>query len=71
MLELYVNVCVTVFYIMCNKLLLIVVVVVVVVVVVIVVAKVTSCARGDTICLRPLQVDIYSPGGTCSGMLAI
>jgi len=36
----------------------------------------TSCARGDTICPRPLQVDnifttIYSPGGTCSGMLAI
>jgi len=35
-------------------------------------AKVTSCARGDTICLRPWQyLRIYSPGGTCSGMLAI
>jgi len=37
----------------------------------------TSCRRAAaTICLRPLQVDnkylrIYSPGGTCSGMLAI
>jgi len=36
----------------------------------------SSCARGNTICLRSLQVDniylgIYSPGGTCSGMLAI
>jgi len=36
---------------------------------------ITSCARGDTICLCPLQawqyLRIYSPGGTCSGMLAI
>ena len=33
--------------------------------------KKTRCARGDTICPHPLQVRICSPGGTCSGMLAI
>jgi len=40
-------------------------------------ARVTNCACADTICLLPLQVPswqylrIYSPAGTCSGMLAI
>ena len=36
---------------------------------------ITSCAPGDTICFRPpanwQYLRIYSPGGTCSGMLAI
>ena len=32
------------------------------------VTSLTSCARGDTICLC---LRIYSPGGTCSGMFAI
>jgi len=37
--------------------------------------ELTSCARGDTICLdapaSSQYLRIYLPGGTCSGMLAI
>ena len=35
----------------------------------VIIVRITSCARGDTIYLRPLQVDnirSYSPGGTSS-----